>query len=97
MLQLPHLSGTSGVVGVSLTLLLRRMVGKIWRAVSRMAMGNDTDEAEGCASLQSLHNMPLAILFVFVVAAEGSAQGCGRALPPSYHPARCVRIFAWSL
>lgn len=32
-------------------------------------------------------------LYLFVVAAEGSAQGCGRALPQSYHPARCVSVF----
>jgi hypothetical protein len=69
-------------------------VGEIWRAASHMAMGNDSDEAEGCASLLSLHNTPLPFcLCLSVVAAEGSAQSCGRALPLSYHPAQCMSVF----
>lgn len=83
MLQLPPLSGASGGVGARLTLFLRRMVGEMWRAASRMTLGSDSNEAEGCGSSPSFYNVTLAILFLFfffLVVAKGSAPDCGRTI-----------------
>lgn len=37
----------------------------MWRAASRMTLGSDSDEVEGCASSPSFYNVSLAILFLF--------------------------------